>query len=94
MTLSPEVKRQVMMGFEEADAVGELMQDREPIQEDNLLRRGQQKILSISKELGTLIDKYEVDKVKGRNIIKYKQLFNNILAKLEQTSDELKRELQ
>jgi hypothetical protein len=101
MKVSPELRHKVILGFdaanrkhEEKDAVNEMMESREPIQQDNLLRRGQQKILYISKELGILIDKYEVDKLKGRNTIKYKQLFNNILANLEQTSDELRRELQ
>ena len=54
MTVSPELRHKVLLGFgaanrkqEEKDVVTEMMESREPIQRDNLLTRGQQKILYI-----------------------------------------------
>ena len=91
--IDPSMRRKVKNVFEEQSVVDELMEDKEPMKPVNSLRETHQKLIFAGKELGTLIDKFEVAQVQDKRTDQYKQLFSNSLQEVNDLTEEFRSRL-
>ena len=88
-----KVKRQVKHGLENEAVLDDLMEPRTPMSSNNSMRKYQQKILHISKEVGTLIDKFEMAGLDKQTGFRYRNQMREIIQDLEDTVSKLKGEV-